>query len=270
MRFFQLLCSLSVICLLNSCVEEPLPGKQVLITKGISSKVLDAYWLYLPKSYTEDKKWPMIMYLQGGDAAASSYPGTVKDGGPVYYMLRQQSETLPDSFVIVNPHMKPGPREDRQWYNNADGLIEIIDKAINENNVDPDRVYLTGLSRGGHGTWGVAKRYPEKFAAIVPIAGAITCQSNCQKIKDLPMWIVHNDGDPAVDYEYPMKAVSYFENELDQPFLKTTHLKDVNIEEAKSIFTTFDSDSHGGADKKLYTSPGFYRWLLSKPKRINR
>ena len=251
-----------------SCSEKPGPGKQVLMTEGFSKRVLDAYWLYLPENYTEDKKWPMIMYLQGGDAAASSYPNTVKDGGPVYYLLNQQKAILPDSFIIVNPHMKPGTMEDRQWYKNTEALIQIIDQTILQNNADPDRIYLTGLSRGGHGSWGVAKRHPEKFAAIVPIAGAITCNSNCEKMEDLAIWIAHNDKDPVVDYEYPQKAVNYFETELGRPFDRIAGVNDRNIIKSKSIFTTFDSDSHGGADGKLYRSPSLYHWLLSKRKNL--
>lgn len=266
MKILKPLGLLVLLGLLIGCSEKPIPGKQVLITEGFPNKVLDAYWLYLPKSYTEKRMWPLILYLQGGDAAAGPYPKTVKDGGPVNYILRQRNEVLPDSFVIINPHMRPGTREQRQWYNNADGLIHIINQAIEQNNVDPNRIYLTGLSRGGHGTWGVAKRHPDKLAAIAPIAGAITCKTNCEKLEDLPIWIIHNDGDPVVDYEYPVKTVNYLETELGRSFLKTTSLNVGNISQSNSIFTTFDSNDHGGADVKVYTSPIFYRWLLSKSK----
>lgn len=205
------------------------------------------------------------MFLQGGDAAASPNPNTVKNGGPIYYIARQQ-KSLPDSFIIVNPHMRTGSMENRQWFNNADGLVQIINQTIQQYSADPDRIYLIGQSRGGHGTWGVAKRFPEKFAAIVPIAGAITCKSNCEKITDLPMWIIHNDGDPVVDYEYPQTTVNYFESELGRSFLKTADLANGNINKSKSILTTFDSDEHGGAGSKAYASPILYDWLLSNRK----
>ena len=264
MKAAPFLCLFLLCGLITGCTQKPVPGQQVLITQGIPHPVLDAYWVYLPKNYSKEKKWPMIMYLQGGDAAASSYPGTVKDGGPVYYMLRQQKETLPDSFIIVNPHMKPGAQEDRQWYQHAEGLIEIIDRAIEENNADPNRIYLTGLSRGGHGTWGVAKQYPEKFAAIAPIAGAITCKADCEKIQELPMWIIHNDGDPVIDYEYPKNTVNHFEMELGKTFHQTSGFQDNGLIQKPKLFTTLQSNSHGGADRKAYTAPVFYHWLLTK------
>lgn len=204
------------------------------------------------------------MYLQGGDASASPNPNTVKDGGPIGYLPTQPN--LPNSFVVVNPHMRTGTRENRQWFKNADALVQIIDQTIKEYNVDPNRIYLTGQSRGGHGTWGVAKQFPETFTAIAPIAGAITCKSNCEKVVDIPTWIIHNVGDPVVSYDYPSATVDYFETELGRSFIKTTNLPSVNIIDSTSIFTTFNSDQHGGAGAKVYSSPKFYKWLLSHSK----
>ncbi len=258
---------LIILTCLVSCSEKPAAGKQVLITEGFSKQVLDGYWLYLPKNYEENKKWPMIMFLEGGDASASPNPNTVQNGGPVRYMLKQRKD-LPDSFVIVNPHMKTGTRAQRQWFKNADALIQIIDQTIKEYNIDPGKIYLTGRSRGGHGTWGVAKRYPEKFAAIVPIAGAITCKSGCDKLADLPLWIIHNNGDPVVDYEYPREVVSFMENELNSSFAKTSDLDNDDIKNSTSIFTTFDSDQHGGAGAKVYASRRLYDWLLSQTRDV--
>ena len=263
MKLLYPLCWPILLACFVGCTDEPGPGKQILMTEGFSNQVMDAYWLYLPREYNEQKKWPMIMFLEGGDAAASPNPNAVKDGGPVNYLLPQQSN-LPDSFIIVNPHMRSGTREQRQWYQHADALMQIINQTITKYHVDPDRVYLTGRSRGGHGTWGVARRFPEKLAAVVPIAGAINCKSNCDKMVNLPMWIIHNEGDPVVDYSYAQTTVNYLENELGKAFLKTSGLDlDQDIRSSKALFTTFDSDQHGGAGAQVYASPQFYDWLLS-------
>ena len=113
MHLIHVMC---ILVMLTSCAETPKPGKQVLITEGFSNQVVDGYWLYLPKNYDPAKKWPMIMFLQGGDASASPDPKTVKDGGPARYMLQQakqamETHVLPDSFVVVNPHMRTGRKE---------------------------------------------------------------------------------------------------------------------------------------------------------------
>ena len=264
MKSANLLCWVLLIGCCLSCAEKPAPGKQVLIKEGFSNKVLDAYWLYLPANYHPGKKWPLIMFLQGGDAGASPNPNTVRDGGPFGY-IRQPQMNLPDSFIIINPHMRTGPRERRQWFENANGLIQMINKTIQENNADPNRIYLTGQSRGGHGTWGVAKRYPAKFAALVPIAGALGCKTNCEEIAKIPMWILHNDGDPVVKYEYPQTTVAFLEDQVGMRFLRTSDLAiDQDMLDSKAIFTTFASDQHGGAGAKAYSSTVLYEWLLDQ------
>jgi len=265
MKPFPLPYLLLLLGFITGCSGKPTPGKQVLITEGFSKNVLDGYWIYLPKDYREDKKWPILMFLQGGDASAGPNPYTVKDGGPVSYLMKPQVN-LPDSFIIVNPHMRTGQREQRQWFQHANDLVQITDQVNAKHHADPKRVYLTGQSRGGHGTWGVARRYPDKFAAIVPIAGAILCETNCEMMAGLPMWIIHNDGDPVVGYEYPQAAVDYLENELGLSFLRTSNLKAERILNSKAIFTTFDSDAHGGAGSRASTSPHFHNWLLSQKK----
>ncbi len=264
LRPMQKLSFILLLVILVSCGESSGPGRQVLVTEGFSPNVVDAYWLYLPKAYDQTRKWPMIMYLQGGEASASPNPNTVQDGGPFHY-ITQPNSVLPDSFVIVNPHMRTGSRADRQWYKNAAELVRIVDQVIEQHRVDPDRVYLAGLSRGGIGTWGTAKRFPEKFAAIIPVAGALTCKSRCEDIRDLPMWIMHNTGDPVIDYEYAVSTVNHFESMYGKAFLK---LKDFNISVGQMqhpfVFTSIDSDQHGVSG--AFSSTTVYHWLLDKRK----
>lgn len=251
-----------VTAILSSCSQFPAPGKQLLISEGRSQQVVDAYWLYLPKAYDKTRKWPMIMYLQGGEAAASPNPNTVQDAGPFYY-ITQPNSVLPDSFVIVNPHMRTGSRADRQWYKNTAELAEIVDQVVTQHNVDPDRVYLTGLSRGGIGTWGTAKRHPEKFAAIIPMAGALTCKSRCEEIRDMPMWIMHNTGDPVIDYDYATTTVRHFEKEFGTAFLKLSNFELPSSEEdSRFVFTSIDSNEHRGIPDQAFTTMEVYNWLL--------
>src|SRR5205085_2048760 len=64
--------------------------------------------------------------------------------------------------------------------------------------VDPQRIYLTGLSMGGGGTWALAAAYPERFAAIVPICGAGGAAADAKRLKDLPTWVFHGAKDRTV------------------------------------------------------------------------
>lgn len=260
----QKLSLMLILVILMACGESPGPGKQVLVTEGFSPNVVDAYWLYLPKTYDKTRKWPMIMYLQGGEASASPNPNTVQSAGPYYYLTQPRS-MLPDSFVIVNPHMRTGSRADRQWYKNAAELARIIDQVIAQNQVDRNRVYLAGLSRGGIGTWGTAKRFPEKFAAIIPVAGALTCKSRCEEISDMPMWIMHNTDDPVIEYDYATTTVNHFETEYGKTFLKLSDFKlPANERDHPFILTSINSDQHGVSG--AFSSAAVYDWLLRKKK----
>ena len=77
------------------------------------------------------------------------------------------------------------------------GAIAAIDRIMMEENVDPDRVYLVGLSMGGYGTWDLAARQPERFAAIVPVCGGGN-PSTMHRLADLPTWAFHGTADRVV------------------------------------------------------------------------
>ena len=256
------------ILILSGCSNGPSPGKQVFITEGVSSSMVEGFWLYLPKTYDENKKWPVILFLQGSDGASPN-PRTSKDAGPVKYALRnskQLSQTpfLADSFIIINPHMNTGPIEKRQWYQYSKTLVQIVDDVTKKYAGDQRRIYITGLSRGGHGSWGVVKNYPNKFAAVVPIAGEISCMNDCEKISDVPMWIIHNHKDRNVDYDYSLGVVEFMENKLDKPFqrISTTSLNQNQLK-SKFIFSSLEQEGHD-AWSAAYSSPSLYLWLLDK------
>jgi predicted peptidase len=76
--------------------------------------------------------------------------------------------------------------------------MAMLDAALRQYNLDADRVYLTGLSQGGHGAWVLAARHPERWAAIAPICGYGDPKAIAEPIKSLPVWCFHGDGDQAV------------------------------------------------------------------------
>ena len=93
-------------------------------------------------------------------------------------------------FIVVSPQ-SPG----RGW--NPETLNALLDRIILDYRVDRDRVYLTGLSMGGYGTWALAAAHPERFAAIAPICGGGN-PKDASKLKDLPIWVFHGAKDPTV------------------------------------------------------------------------
>lgn len=259
---------ITVLIGLTGCSNGPSPGQQVFVTDNISSKVVDGYWLYLPSAYEEHKEWPVILFLQGSDGISPN-PRTSKDAGPVIYAMSSSKKlterpSLADSFIIINPHMRTGPIEKRQWYQYANTLVQIVDDVTKKYAGDQRRIYLTGLSRGGHGSWGLVKKYPNKFAAVVPIAGEVICRNDCERIADVPMWIIHNRKDQNVDYGYPLKAVEFIENGLGKPFqrISSTSLNKSQIK-SQFIFSSLETEGHD-AWSAAYASPSLYFWLLDK------
>ena len=84
--------------------------------------------------------------------------------------------------------------------------IEILEKTLGEEPVDRNRIYLTGLSMGGFGTWDLATRKPELFAAVAPICGGAD-NSKVAVLRDVPLWAVHGDADNAVPVVRSRSAV---------------------------------------------------------------
>jgi predicted peptidase len=95
-------------------------------------------------------------------------------------------------------------------------VMQMIEQTLKEDQIDPSRVYLTGLSMGGFGSFDLATRHPEWFAAVAPICGAAD-PAKVATIKDLPVWVVHGDADQTVHVERSRSAVKALRDAGGQP-----------------------------------------------------
>src|SRR6266516_2449349 len=122
------------------------------------------YQVYVPADYQTKPTWPAILFLHGaGERGNDGLLQTNVGLGPA---IRQNPARYP--AIVVFPQAPP----DSQWVGTpADMAVAALQQTLREFHVDLNRVYLTGLSMGGHGTWYIAYRHPELFAAIVPICG---------------------------------------------------------------------------------------------------
>jgi predicted peptidase len=152
------------------------------------------YVVFVPHDYDGTKAYPVILFLHGAGETKSTKTGAkmpVEVGiGPA---IKKQEKTFP--FITLIPQA-----ETRGWQAegpNAKRALGMLDEVMKEYKTDPKRVYLTGLSMGGMGTWSVAAAHPEKWAAIVPICGRGDVKT-AEKIKDIPCWCFHGDADTAV------------------------------------------------------------------------
>jgi len=162
-------------------------------TKKITKVVGYQYVVCFPEGYgTTEKSWPMILFLHGAGQRGNDLK-KVKCGG-----LLAGSKDFP--FVIVAPQCP----EDQWW--DVDTLNALLDEVLAKYTIDPDRVYLTGLSMGGYATWDLAIAHPERFAAIAPLCGSgfVTLVKH---VKDLPVWVFHGAKDEVVRIERTQRMV---------------------------------------------------------------
>jgi predicted peptidase len=169
------------------------------------------YQVYVPADYATKPTWPAILFLHG--AGERGEDGLLQTAVGLAPAIRQNPSRYP--AIVVFPQV---PR-DSQWVGTpADMAVAALQQTMREFHVDPSRVYLTGLSMGGHGTWYIAYRHPEMFAAVVPICGwvrefalfrgsvpvvagdsASVMPSLVQRLKTVPIWIFHGEVDQVVN-----------------------------------------------------------------------
>ena len=199
-------------------------------------KVELKYLLYLPQDYDKDagKAWPLVLFLHGSGERGTDLEAVKKHGPP---KLVAEGKQFP--FILVSPQCPP-----EQWWDPF-VLKGLLDDVQAKYHVDPDRVYVTGLSMGGFGTWDLARHYPDKFAAIAPICGGGDPQF-VQALAHMPAWVFHGEDDPAVPIRRSEEMVDA--------------LKKAGDPEVK--FTRYPGVGHDSW-VKAYNDPELYEWLLS-------
>lgn len=210
-------------------------GKQTEKSFATTVKVKLNYLLYLPEDYgTKKETWPLVLFLHGAGESGDDLQKVKKHGPP---KLVDQGKNFP--FIVVSPQSARGG-----W--DAQTLNALLDDVTAHYKVDKDRIYVTGLSMGGFGTWSLAAAFPDKFAAIAPICGGGNT-NDAKKLKNLPIWVFHGAKDravPAARSEAMVKA-----------------LKDAGAEQVK--FTLYPDAEHDSWTV-TYDNPEFYEWLLKQ------
>lgn len=145
------------------------------------------YLLFLPKRYTQtQEKWPVILFLHGAGERGSNLDDVKRHG------IAKIVEEHPDfPFITISPQCPRG----QYW--SVMRLSALLDEAIATYQIDLNRVYLTGMSMGGYGTWYLAAAQPQRFAAIVPVCGGGNPDA-AYKLKALPVWVFHGARDTVV------------------------------------------------------------------------
>lgn len=221
---------------LGGCVSIPKILFATSQTEALSMTMKDGseqrYIRYMPSQVKPGKKLPLIVFLHGsGEAGSDTY--SVLANGPWHY-----ADTHPDfPFIIL------APQEDRDGEWSPDRLYEWLLSVEKTVPVDHRRIYLTGLSRGGQGTWDFAMRYPHLFAAIAPVSGYSNVNEPC-RLKNVPVWAFHGFDDGIV----PIKR--------EQPVVDAAKACGVNIH-----YTVYPGVGHF-VWERTYNDPDLYAWFL--------
>jgi predicted peptidase len=237
----RLLLWLGIFCAVGGCAGSrgagtPGPGQHAQsFRKQVTRTVAYDYLLYLPPEYDPagERQWPLVVFLHGAGERGDEIE-KVKTHGPP--KLAAQGEHFP--FIIVSPQC---PSE--QWWEISD-LNLLLDDLLARYPVDRDRVYLTGLSMGGFGTWEWAARNPERFAAVAPICGGGR-KWWARSLKAVPIWAFHGAKDQLVPLEHSQEMVDA-----------------VKLAGGDARLTIYPDAGHDSWSM-TYTDPELYQWLLS-------
>lgn len=221
------------------------------------------YQVFLPESWSANKKWPIILFLHGAGERGSD--GLIQTQVGIATAIRINRSRFP-AVVVIPQCVKDG------WWTQTEmeaQALAALSAATKEFKGDTKRTYLTGLSMGGYGSWDLAVKYPGKFAAIVPICGGLVLPEGLSKqrpdlaknsyaddaksyadaaakIGKTPIWIFHGGDDPVVPVEGSRKM---------EAALKAAG---GNVQ-----LTVYPGVGHNSWDK-AYSEPELMTWMLSK------
>lgn len=205
--------------------------------KWLSDKYFNfGYVMNFPKDYDPKEKYPLVIFLHGAGERGEDLDRAVVHG----YMrhVREKDQDYP--FIFVAPQCP----DSKYWGCYTESLLAFIDFICEKYPVDLDRVYLTGLSMGGTGTWMLAMADPTRFAAIAPICGSgIIWNGGC--LKDIPIMVYHGDCDTTVPI---MESINM--------------LTAVNKRGGNAQIKVLYGVAHNAWDE-AYAGDELYNWLLS-------
>lgn len=175
-----------------------------LLFKSVESRTQPfQYVVYIPRSYnatTQD--FPCILFLHGsGESGSDGQKQAVQGIGSA---ILWNAAKWP--FIVIMPQK---PDHQRQWEDYDSEVMACLNEVRRDYRIDRSRIYLTGLSQGGHGTWTIAASHPRTFAALAPICGYISTSHEGEpdteeasrlatRLRHLPIWAFHGLADDVV------------------------------------------------------------------------
>ena len=217
--------------------EKLVPGAQLareVKVKSGGKNVTLRFWQFLPKAYNGKKEFPLMLFLHGAGERGDKLEAVKKWGPP---KLVGKRKDFP--FVLISPQCPRGT-----WWK-VDELYQLVNQVAGKLKIDRRRMYVTGLSMGGFGSWHLMARYPKLFAAGVPICGGGNALS-AKNLVDIPIWAFHGSADGVVKPELSKLMIE--------------KIKEAGGKKAK--LTIYPGVGHNSWSK-AYANEEVYKWLLS-------
>lgn len=222
----KLLIIVSLIILTFSCKDLP------------ESKEAYPFLITLPQDYNEstDSSFSLVFFLHGAGSRGNNLELLKRHGIP-----KRIEEGVEFPAIVISPQVPTGSKFKTERLQKT--LVEILSNY----RIDSSRIYCTGLSMGGAGTWDWAAKYPENFAAIVPVCG-YSDPSTAKKIAQIPTWVFHGELDDVV------------------PFSESQEMIDALIRVGgKPKFTVYPELKHDSWTE-TYNNKELYDWMFSQSK----
>jgi predicted peptidase len=240
MKLPTLLIGLLLVCCGSASAEDAPPALAPRSFESqITLKLGYKYLLSEPKGYATDesKKWPLLVFLHGAGERGDDLNLLKKHGPPKLIAAGKEFEA-----IVVCPQVPTG----EFW--NPHGVKALVDEVRKSHRVDESRIYLTGISMGGFGTFDTIAAYPGVFAAAAPICGGAGINVvKFAPLKDMPIWIFHGAKDPVVPVAYSEMAMAWFKRN------KAEHVK----------LTVYPEALHDSWTQ-TYDNPEVWKWLFEQ------
>lgn len=195
------------------------------------------YLLYLPDNYDSLKNWPLMIYLHGGSQKGNDL-NKLKAYGPP--QLIDQGKKF--DFIVASPQCPDG-----RYWSTENWFDSLYAELLAGYRVDTNRVYLTGISMGGYGTYITAMDHPGKFAALLALCGGCNDSDTSRicNLRNVPIWASHGTADDIVSINETKRIV----NRLEQC-------------NGKIKFTPLENEGHG--IQFIYEQQDIYDWMLAQ------
>lgn len=232
-------------CALGGGAGEDAAQRESSFEAEVTTRYALRYLVSLPPGYEgSTERAPVLLFLHGSGERGDDLE-KVKAWGPPRLVEEDAGWRARMPFIVISPQCPEGERWD------AGALLALLDHVESTYRVDPDRVYVTGLSMGGYGTWALADAAPERFAAVAPVCGGYPYLGLAapRRILELPVWAFHGDADDVVPVSETVEVIEA--------------LRAAGAPEDRARMTIYEGVGHGSWIP-AYADEALWAWMLAQ------